>query len=151
MQSHHQIKYCKIHDYRLQMGHIKSVDPHFVGNFIAQVFEEIEANLADPYYSIEDLCKEVHMSRSQVYRKIKRCTNLSFSQILTRQRLHRAKELLTSTSQSISEIAFLSGYNDPSYFTRVFRQAMGTTPRSFRRTDLPTTSTNQLAKIVHLH
>ena len=100
--------------------------------FVQRIINEIENNLENPNYQIEDLCERVHMSRTQLYRKLKMKTGLSFSDILINLRIAKAKSLVLYTDYNISEIAYQLGYNDPSYFVRVFRTKVGVTPGYFR-------------------
>ena len=48
-------------------------------------------------------------------------------------RIQKAKELLTQSLLSISEIAFQTGFNDPSYFSKVFREETGENPADWRK------------------
>ncbi len=57
-------------------------------------------------------------------------TGEKFSDYLTRIRIEKAKELLTSTDKPIQEIALEVGFNDAGYFTRRFKSYEGTTPRT---------------------
>ena len=57
----------------------------------------------------------------------------SFGDYLQQVRIERAKELLLNSSDSVTEIAFSSGYNDIYYFNRVFRKAVNCSPMEFRK------------------
>ena len=59
-------------------------------------------------------------------------TGSSFNEYLTKQRILRAQKLLLNPTLSINEIAGLTGYDDPGYFTRRFRQQTGLSPRDWR-------------------
>ena len=56
----------------------------------------------------------------------------TFISYLTTLRIERAKELLSSTNMKLSDIALEVGYNEPNYFSHVFRKAEGMTPKEYR-------------------
>ena len=60
-------------------------------------------------------------------------TGQSFITFLTSLRMERAKELLTNTRMRLSEIAMEIGYNEPNYFSHVFRKSTGVTPKEYRQ------------------
>jgi two-component system response regulator YesN len=59
-------------------------------------------------------------------------TGRSFIVYLTALRIERAKELLRSTDMRLSDIAMEIGYNEPNYFSHVFRKVEGITPKEYR-------------------
>ncbi|MNR34343.1 HTH-type transcriptional regulator YesS [compost metagenome] len=60
-------------------------------------------------------------------------TGQTFIEFLTQIRIRKAMELLKSTSSKSYEIAFLVGYNDPHYFSNLFKRITGMTPKEFRK------------------
>jgi signal transduction histidine kinase/CheY-like chemotaxis protein/AraC-like DNA-binding protein/ligand-binding sensor domain-containing protein len=100
--------------------------------FVVKVRELVEANFSNPEFSVEHLCKLVYMSHSQLHRKLDALAGYSPNQFIRMVRLRRAKELLTQEGLTIAHIAQECGYNDPGYFTRVFRQELGCTPQEWR-------------------
>lgn len=100
--------------------------------FIKKVREVVEANFSQSDFNVEKLCKLVFMSHSQLHRKLEALTNCSPNQFIRMVRLNKAKELLANPSNSISSVAIESGYNDPSYFARIFKQETGYTPQDWR-------------------
>ena len=75
----------------------------------------------------------MYMSHSQLHRKLEALTDYSPNQFIRMVRLNKAKELLGNPSNSISAVAMESGYNDPSYFARIFKQETGLTPQEWRQ------------------
>lgn len=93
----------------------------------------VESKMDDPDLSIADLSREVRLSHTQLYRKLKALTGLSPVQFLRQQRLSRAVALLNSTSMNISEVAYSIGFNDPNYFSRIFHEEFGFPPSEIRK------------------
>jgi PAS domain S-box-containing protein len=75
----------------------------------------------------------VSLSISQLDRRFKRLFQLTPQQFLLRVRLNAACRLLTSSDQSILQIALRTGFYDQSYFTKHFRRQMAITPNAYRR------------------
>lgn len=100
--------------------------------FVKKVREIVEANFINYEFSVEQLCKLIFMSHSQLHRKLDALTGCSPNKFIRIVRLNKAKELLTNPSLSIAAIALDCGYNDPGYFARIFKQEMGITPQEWR-------------------
>ncbi|HEY0680434.1 MAG TPA: ATP-binding protein [Chitinophagaceae bacterium] len=100
--------------------------------FVKKVREVVEANFTNYEFSIEQLCKLVFMSHSQLHRKLEALTGCSPNKFIRIVRLNKAKELLDNPIVSIADIALDCGYNDPGYFSRVFKQEYGVTPQDWR-------------------
>jgi len=83
--------------------------------------------------TLEDVAQEVHFSPYYVSRLFKEELGLTFIEYLTKTRIEEAKRLLLETNKTVSEISELVGYQDPSYFTKVFKKREGVTPTQFRR------------------
>jgi len=96
--------------------------------FIEKVMSIVESHLGDVQFSVDDLGQAVHMSRSQINRKLKAIVNQSPQQFIESVRLQRAIELLKKDTATIAEIAYQVGYEDPGYFTKVFKKHFGILP-----------------------
>ena len=83
--------------------------------------------------NMETLAKKMLMSRTQLHRKIKQLTNMSITQYINHIKIQKAKNLLQKTDLTISEIAYEVGYEDPKYFSKIFKNEAGKTPSSFRK------------------
>ena len=101
-------------------------------SFVKRVREAVEENLTNSEFTVEQLCKLVFMSHSQLHRKLDALTGCSPIKFIRTIRLNKARELLMTPSNSISSVAFDCGYNDPAYFTRIFRQEFGMPPQEWR-------------------
>lgn len=100
--------------------------------FVKKVREIVEANFTNYEFSVEQLCRQVFMSHSQLHRKLEALTNCSPNKFIKLVRLQKAKTLLANPAQPIGTIALECGYIDPGYFARVFKQEYGVTPQEWR-------------------
>lgn len=96
--------------------------------FLQQVIITINNNLDNVQFGPTQLAKEMHLSESQVYRKLKSITNKSTAIFIRSVRLQKAKELIQSSHKTISEISYDVGFNDPSWFSRAFKEEFGYAP-----------------------
>ena len=103
--------------------------------FVKKVREAIEENISNTDLTVEQLCKTVFMSHSQLHRKLDALTGCSPIKFIRIIRLNKAKEMLKNHAHSIAAVAYGCGYNDPGYFTRVFKQEHGITPQEWRLGD----------------
>jgi len=78
------------------------------------------------------LAPAIGMSESQLYRKLKALTGKSTAVFIRTIRLHKARELLSTSSLNVSEIAYETGFSDPAWFSRVFKEEFGVSPNTFR-------------------
>ncbi|MEM6321309.1 MAG: ATP-binding protein [Bacteroidota bacterium] len=101
--------------------------------FVLKVRDAIEANLDNEQFGVEELSKAIFLSRAQVHRKMKALTGKSTGQFIHTVRLHHALQFLQESNKSITTIAFDVGYNDPSYFTRLFTREFGQPPSYFAK------------------
>ncbi|MDT8432342.1 MAG: two-component regulator propeller domain-containing protein [Bacteroidales bacterium] len=90
--------------------------------FYAKADEIVRKYYAEPAFDVDQFASEMLVSRSQLYNKLKAITNLSANEFINTYRLKRAWELLAEKEKQISEIAYETGFNDPKYFSRIFRK-----------------------------
>lgn len=101
-----------------------SVDKRFISRVITYIYDNID----DPKLNVENLADELHLSRSQLYRKIKALTGQTANEFIRKIRLEKAKELLEQGVASVSEVGYKVGFSTPSYFTRCFKAEFGKLP-----------------------
>ncbi|MCB0597318.1 MAG: response regulator, partial [Phaeodactylibacter sp.] len=101
--------------------------------FLRKARQIVEANLEEPDFGVEQLSRELGLSRVQVYRKIKALTDLSTSRYIHIARLDKAYGLLKNPELNISEVAYRVGFKDPSHFSRAFSQYFGMPPNETRK------------------
>ncbi|WP_374461593.1 helix-turn-helix domain-containing protein [Chryseobacterium taeanense] len=81
--------------------------------------------------SIESIAKLAYVSKSNFFRMFKDELGTSPNEFILQERISRAKELLKNQN-SIKETAYQTGFSDTNYFTRVFKQFVGVTPKSYQ-------------------
>jgi len=99
--------------------------------FLERAVSIIESRLDDPDMSIEWFCKQMALSRSQLFRKFQALTNQSASEFIRSVRLKRAVQLLESKSATVSEIAYQTGFGSPDYFRSCFKKQFGCSPSAY--------------------
>ena len=100
--------------------------------FVAHVDQLITRNIAKSEFTACTIAQVLALSRAQLDRRIKRLTGKTPSAYLLDRRMTYARELLLTTKMPIAEIAVACGFEDTSYFTRVFKQHYGSTPSAMR-------------------
>lgn len=100
--------------------------------FLIQLNEIVSDELNNSKLNVAFVCKKLHISRTQLHRKIKALTNKSITAYIRGIRLHMAKRLILNSALTIQQIAYDTGFNDPSYFHRVFVKEFGNSPTYFR-------------------
>jgi CheY-like chemotaxis protein len=100
--------------------------------FVLAVTAAIEARLADEDFGVEALAAAVHLSRTQLFRKLKALTGTTPTLFLRRVRLLAAREALRTSDRNVAEIAYAHGFRDPAYFARVYREVFGERPSEER-------------------
>ncbi len=96
--------------------------------FMARVNTTIESGLADPDFSVSDLCSTLNMSRTSVYNKLKSLTGQSPNEYIRAIRLNHGRQLLATKRYNISEVAYMVGFSDPKYFSTCFKKQFGISP-----------------------
>ena len=97
-----------------------------------QIEQLMKRNIGNARFTANTIAEVLALSRAQLDRRIKRLTGKTPSAYLLDRRMTYARELLLTTKMPISEIAVACGFEDTSYFTRVFKQHYGTTPSGMR-------------------
>ncbi len=110
--------------YTLEKENLSVVDKDFVTRFKALV----EERMKDSELNVEDLGREMGMSRVQLYRKLKSLTNYSPNELLRQVRLKKATSLLAAHEMTVAEVAYEVGFSSPSYFTKCYKEQYGENP-----------------------
>ncbi|AKQ46620.1 transcriptional regulator [Rufibacter radiotolerans] len=99
---------------------------------IEKAFEYMHASYDKPV-SLADVAKVVNMPEVSFSRFIKKRTGKTFIESLNEIRLGHASRLLIDTTETVSEVSFKCGFNNLSYFNRIFKRKNGCTPKEFRQ------------------
>lgn len=98
--------------------------------FRDQVTDMVRHNLADEAFDVAKLAESLAMSERTLRRRLRELTGLSPVEFMRRQRLERARDYLENGSyQTVAEVARAVGIASPGYFSRVYREAFGQSPR----------------------
>lgn len=98
---------------------------------VYKVIEYIKSNYRK-HMSLEDIAASTYLSKTYLSSLFKKETGYSISEYINIVRIDRSKSLLMEENMSIIEIANLCGFEDQSYFTKVFKHIVGITPKKYR-------------------
>lgn len=94
---------------------------------VNSVMEEI----GNPDFNVTMLTDKIHISHSNLYRKIHSITGMSPNEFIRNIRINEAAKLMSNKIVNISEIATRIGFNDHSYFTKSFKKKFNKSPKQF--------------------
>ena len=83
--------------------------------------------------SLKDISKDLFINPVYLGQLIKKETNSTFAELLNKQRIKAAQQLLLSTNDSIEDICYTVGYSNVGYFYKVFRKLCGKSPKAYRK------------------
>lgn len=106
----------------------KKLDRKFINEFTAIV----ESNISNDQFAVEDICKQIGISRVQLYRKVKALFDCNVNDYILSVRLQKAKHYLNQGELTVAEIAYKVGFASPGYFSTVFKAKFGVSPKEFK-------------------
>ena len=101
--------------------------------FIQKVVSIVHEHIDDPDFSSDFLAHKLTLSSSQVYRKLKALTGTSTAKFIRSIRLREARKLLVDSTMNVSEVAYATGFKDPAWFSRAFKEEYGNSPSMMQR------------------
>lgn len=107
---------------------ITSMDEKLIDNAVKYV----ESNISRSDLSVEELSRELGMSRVHLYKKLLAITGKTPIEFIRVIRLKRAAQLLRESQQNVSEIAYQVGFNNPKYFSKYFKDEFGILPSNYQ-------------------
>ena len=99
--------------------------------FLDKVISIIDKNISNSKFQIDDICKVIGYSKSQLYRKMKGLVGQSTNEFIRSIRLKRAALLLSNEDFTIAEVTYKVGFNDLQYFRKCFKAQYNTTPSEY--------------------
>ncbi|MDL2233330.1 AraC family transcriptional regulator [Ruminococcaceae bacterium OttesenSCG-928-L11] len=118
------------HTGRIEPGEEQSYDSRLV----IQVLREIEENFRDA--SLVELARELNQPVSRLSKLMREHTGSTYKQLLQEKRLSKTAQMLATTSMTVGEIANYVGYDNTSYFHRLFQQRYNATPAMYRKNQM---------------
>lgn len=103
----------------------------FDTRMLNKAIEVIEKNLSDRLFGVEKMAKEMGMSRTNMHRKLKSLTGFPASELIRNIRLRKAAALILNKADSISQISISVGFEDQSYFSKIFKKQFGVPPSEY--------------------
>jgi signal transduction histidine kinase/DNA-binding NarL/FixJ family response regulator len=97
--------------------------------FMQKLLQIVEENMDDTGLNVDFLCEKMSTSRTTLHKKLKSIVNQSATEFINSIRLKRAAQLLQNKSGNISDIAYQVGFNNLSYFSRLFKKQFGKSPK----------------------
>ncbi len=110
-----------------------ALDNTLDGQFLFKVRQLVLDYLGDESFGNAQLASKIHLSESQLFRKLKALTGISTALYIRQIRLHQARQLLLNSDKTVAEIAYEVGFSDPAYFSRTFSQEFGISPNAMRK------------------
>lgn len=101
--------------------------------FVRKITHIIHSELSNPDLNVSFLADRMCVSTSQLTRKLNTMVGVSTVTYITRIRLSKAKQLLSSGKYNVNEVSDLCGFNDSGYFRRLFKKEFGVTPSDYGR------------------
>lgn len=105
--------------------------------FLDRLSNVVTLHLSDPEFSVEALAEAVSLSRVQLHRKLKALTNTTATNFIRDIRLAQAAILLTAQTDSVTQVAYAVGFDNLSYFAKVFQEKYGVLPSQYGKQPLP--------------
>ncbi|MFC4698334.1 response regulator transcription factor [Enterococcus aquimarinus] len=117
--------------YFIQLKISPSINRH--NKLIDHAIQFIDKNFTNPDISLNMVAEEVALSPSHFSTIFSQSMGKTFIDYLTEQRINHAKRLLTETNLRLTEITMRIGYNDPNYFSFLFKKKQGMSPSEYRQ------------------
>lgn len=106
-------------------------------NALAELINSYISENMNGDLSVKGLCRRFNLSRSALYQLSTEYFSMGISDYVRLKRIEKAKELIQENDLSIGEIAVKVGIDDAAYFTKVFKQVQGCTPKAYQKQYVP--------------
>lgn len=150
-----QMRVRKLLDYRNRMNHLikdRNINNQFVDvdleqgdkEFLNALVKAVEDNLAESDLDASKLEEALNISKMQLYRKLKTLAGMTPSEFIKRIRLKHAAVLLRNSKLTVSEIFYMTGFNNKSYFFRAFKKIYHLAPNDYRQKQHEASATTEI-------
>lgn len=99
--------------------------------FMKRVMEIMHNQMDNSKLTIDEFAQELGMGRTVFYQKLKSIVGLSPVDFIREMRIKRAMQLMETGEYNVSTIAYMTGFNDPKYFSKCFKKRYGVSPSEF--------------------
>lgn len=117
----------------LTFGERKETVVEIDKSFITKFRKLVEERLNDTELNVDEIGKNLGLSRVQVYRKIKSLTNYAPNELVRIIRLKAAEQMIINSDKSVTEVAYDTGFSTPSYFTKCFKEYFNESPSDYAK------------------
>ncbi len=100
--------------------------------FVKKLVSAFYTHISDSDFKNDELCREIGMSRTLLYAKIKSITGMTLNEFVQTIRLKEAARLIANDNHTITEAMYDVGYNNPGHFRKIFRQQFHVLPSEFK-------------------
>lgn len=100
--------------------------------FMQKVMEFMEEQMDNAELTIDEFAEHLMLSRTIFYRKLKSIIGLTPVDFIREIRIKRSVQLIDSGAYNFSQVAYMTGFNDPKYFSKCFKKVMGITPSEYK-------------------
>ena len=113
-----------------QIEHMETAEANKQQKLVMDVLSYIEEHYRDG--NLETLAEQLHYDKSWLSKEIKLRTGVNYTDLVQKKRLNQAAYLLTTTNMNVLDIGLAVGYENTSYFHRIFQKQFGMSPRKYR-------------------
>ncbi len=100
--------------------------------FMEKVMAYMEEQMDNAELTIDEFAEQLMLSRTIFYRKLKSIVGLTPVDFIREIRIKRAVQLIDSDEYNFSQVAYMTGFNDPKYFSKCFKKVIGITPSEYK-------------------
>lgn len=101
--------------------------------FLSEISRAVAERMHDINFTVDDLAREMHLSRSMLFEKMKDICGTTPNNFIKEMRLRKAASLLAEQKYRVNEICWMVGFNTPSYFAKSFLKYFGVLPKDFMK------------------
>lgn len=125
---------CKFSGVQQQHDKVENIDVDDNNNqLMKRIMKSVNAHIADTDYSVDIMAQEVGLSRVQLHRKMKEITGVSTGKFIRNIRMEQASRLILEKKSNIAQVSYSVGFDDPTYFSTVFKQYYGVAPSEYAK------------------